>query len=245
MDRKVFCAKCGYSFSVASGEATSQCPSCAAVVHIEDGRKTVRVSGKVAAEVEKVSRSLVYPSETKMPDSVGDYVALFVSRAKSYRIIALLICISIVVIGVGQFTDAIGKIHEFMSGFKLANSLADLPGETGWIFAGYFNTETGEFIEGPWVSVVRPKRLGMHRYIDIGDEISLNVKRKVFILDFKTKSADRKLESPIVAGSVGKGDETGLVLPAQTELLVRDVSEGKWPENPSAALWLRVVDKPL
>lgn len=84
----------------------------------------------------------------------------------------------------------------------------------------------------------------MRRYVELGDEITLNVERKVIVVDFKTESSKKKLQSPIVAGVISNEDETGFVLPAQTRLVVRDVSEGKWPDNPNAALWLRVIDKP-
>lgn len=120
----------------------------------------------------------------------------------------------------------------------------DLPGDTGWVFAGYFDTEREFFTEGPYVSIVRSASRGMRRYVEVGDTIQLNVARKIYIVDFKKTGTSQKLVSPINKGVIDQFDETGVVLPAETQLIVRDVSEGKWPDNVQAALWLRVVHVP-
>ena len=119
-----------------------------------------------------------------------------------------------------------------------------LPGDTGWIFAGYFDTGKEFFTEGPYVSIVRSARRGMRRYVEVGDTIQLSVPRKVFIVDFKKTGTSQKLVSPINKGVIDEFDETGLILPAETQLIVRDVSEGKSPGKVNAALWLRVVHVP-
>ena len=84
----------------------------------------------------------------------------------------------------------------------------------------------------------------MRRFVEIGDTIGLKVARDVHIVDFKKTGTTQKLVAPITKGIIDEYDKTGITLPAGTELVVRDVSEGRWPDNPNAALWLRVVYVP-
>lgn len=122
--------------------------------------------------------------------------------------------------------------------------LPSLPGDTGWIFAGYFNIARETFIEGPYVSVQNTTTRGMRRFVEIGDTIALKVARDVHIVDFKKTGTSQKLVAPITKGVIDEYDKTGITLPTGTELIVRDVSEGRWPDNPNAAVWLRVVYVP-
>lgn len=123
--------------------------------------------------------------------------------------------------------------------------LPALPGGTGWIFAGYFNIEKGNFIEGPYVSVQETTTRGLRRYVEIGDTIGLKVASEVYIVDFAKTGTDKNLVSPTTKEeTVDKSDKVGITLPAGTELVVRDISEGNSPRNPNAALWLRVVYLP-
>jgi hypothetical protein len=120
----------------------------------------------------------------------------------------------------------------------------EMPGETGWIFAGYFDVERETFVEGPYVSVVGTTTRGQRRFVEAGDIVQLNVSRRVIIPDYKTTGTEKKLTSPVEVGVIEEDDETGVVLPSGTKLLVRDVSEGTGSESPNAALWLRVVNVP-
>ncbi|VVO09705.1 hypothetical protein PS712_03356 [Pseudomonas fluorescens] len=122
--------------------------------------------------------------------------------------------------------------------------LTPLPGDTGWIFAGYFNVAKGAFVEGPYVSIDDTGQRGLRRFVEIGDSIGLKVSRHVYIVDFKKKGTSLKLVSPITKGVVDEYDDTGITLPVGTKLVVRDLSEGKFPDNPNAALWLRVIHAP-
>lgn len=84
----------------------------------------------------------------------------------------------------------------------------------------------------------------MRRFIEIGDTIALKVARDVHVVDYKKTGTSQKLVAPITKGIIDEYDKTGITLPAGTELVVRDVSEGRWPDNPNAAVWLRVVYVP-
>jgi hypothetical protein len=119
-----------------------------------------------------------------------------------------------------------------------------IPGDTGWIFVGYFNIERGNFIEGPYVSVISSPSRVKDRHVTVGDRIKLNVSRTVFIVDFKKDGVAKKLSSPITKGVIGAADETDIILAKGTELIVRDVKEGHGQDNPNAALWVRVINIP-
>jgi hypothetical protein len=119
-----------------------------------------------------------------------------------------------------------------------------LPGDTGWIFAGHFNIAKGTFIEEPYVLIDNTGKIGVRSFVEIGDSISLKVSRKVYIVDFKNKGTSLKLISPIMKGVVDEFDDTKVTLPVGTKLVVRDLSEGRFPDNPNAALWLRVIHAP-
>ena len=124
------------------------------------------------------------------------------------------------------------------------SNINELPGDTGWIFAGHFNIERQNFIEGPYVSVENTTTRGMMKFVQVGDTIELKVSRKLIIVAFKKTGTTQKFVSPIAVGGISNDDETGVVLPKGTRLVVRDVSEGKYPGNPNAALWLRIILEP-
>lgn len=119
-----------------------------------------------------------------------------------------------------------------------------LPADTGWVFAGYFDIDKEMFVEGPYVEVVTTPRREKKRYVEIGDVIRLKVSRPIVIVGYKKTYTSRALNSPEEAGVIGVDDQTGVVLPKGTELIVRDVREGHNLNNPIAALWLRIVHIP-
>ncbi len=174
-----------------------------------------------------------------------DRVQSFRRRIRQHPIGAVIILVSVFLAAVASFTSSIDTIVSFVQeNFGAGAAATELPGDTGWIFAGYFDIDREVFIEGPYVSVVRSASSGHRRYVDLGDTIRLNVARPVIIVDFKRSGTAKKLVSPIEKGIVDEFDETNVFLSADTELVVRDISEGRWLSNPNAALWLRVVHAP-
>lgn len=241
--REAHCTQCNYSFMAPVEHSVVHCPKCAATFSMDGDKRAIHVSGDNAEEVERVARSLA--EDHAVDRNPPNMVDTTIQRAKNHPMIAVLVLVSIVVIGLAQFTDAIAKLNKHLNTWlPISTSLANLPGETGWIFAGYFDIEREAFIEGPHVSIISSNRRGMRKYAEIGDTIALRVDRKVIVVDFRASGGKHRLKSPISKGVIDSNDETGVVLPKSTELLVRDVSEGHWPDNPNAALWLRVVDVP-
>lgn len=127
---------------------------------------------------------------------------------------------------------------------SVEKNLIEIPGDTGWIFAGYFHIDRQIFIEGPYVSVKNTTTRALRKFVELGDTVELKVDRKLIIVNFKKTGTTQKMVSPINVGVISANDETGIKLPKGTKLVVRDLSEGRWPDNPNAALWLRVILEP-
>lgn len=179
-------------------------------------------------------------------DLIAKNIFPTLTKAHSTRVILALAFMAwtVALAGIGSWTYIEVKKNNDGGSPSTLQEDTILPGETGWIFAGYFNVDTEAFIEGPYVSVYDSKIRGQRRYVEVGDTIQLKVSRKVIIVDYKTTGTSQKLVSPINAGVLGEEDETGIALPKDTRLVVRDVSEGRWPDSKNAALWLRVVNVP-
>lgn len=175
-------------------------------------------------------------------DLIAKNIFPTLTKAHSARIILALAFMawSVALAGIGAQTYV--EVHKNAPEPQLESTT--IPGETGWIFAGYFNIKTESFIEGPYVSVYDSNTRGQRRYVEIGDTVQLKAPKKLIIVDFKTTGTSQKLVSPITVEILGEEDETGVVLPKDTKLIVRDISEGRWPDNEIAALWLRVVNVP-
>src|SRR5437773_7152345 len=71
-----------------------------------------------------------------------------------------------------------------------------LPDDTGWIFAGYFDKDTSEFVEGPYVESIGTHVCGFRKFVEIGDTVRLKVSRPVIIVGYKTTQTSRVFESP-------------------------------------------------
>jgi hypothetical protein len=133
---------------------------------------------------------------------------------------------------------------ELVTGQTRPTEQVEIPTETGWIFVGYYNVDREFFTEGPYVELVSTATPGRRLFVEKGDRVRLKVDRKVIIPDYQSAGAKNNLMSPIEKGVITASDETRVTLPRGTELLVRDVSAGKWPGAAEAALWIRVVEPP-
>ncbi|WP_338649400.1 hypothetical protein [Pseudomonas sp. ML2-2023-3] len=168
------------------------------------------------------------------------------TKKHAYQVIVALIVMggTITLAGIASWTYVTTHTPHTNETALLEKTPPPLPGDTGWIFAGYFNIAKGTFIEGPYVLIENTGQRGVRSFVEIGDSISLKVSRKVYIVDFKKKGTSLKLISPIMKRVVDEFDDTKVTLPVGTKLVVRDLSEGRFPDNPNAALWLRVIYAP-
>lgn len=178
-------------------------------------------------------------------DIVARNIFPALTRQHAYQVVIALAFMAwtVALAGIASWTYV--STHAPTPGLSVSPSkLPVLPGDTGWIFAGYFNIAKETFVEGPYVSVQGTTTRGTRRFIEIGDTVGLKVARDVHIVDFKKTGTSQKLVAPITKGIIDEYDKTGVTLLAGTELVVRDISEGRWPDNPNAALWLRIIYAP-
>ena len=182
--------------------------------------------------------------DPKIPPSRAD---LWLKRLKDNPAVATLIVVATVTAAVVGFWNQVGPSvkslyqNEAKPTVTPTPGLSKLPGDTGWIFVGYYSENTGAFIEGPYVELTNKNLKIRHHFIEVGDNIRTKRPTKVYIVDFQETGSAKKLVSPTTKGVISANEETGVLLPARTELIVRDVSRGAWPGNPNTAIWVRVI----
>lgn len=117
--------------------------------------------------------------------------------------------------------------------------------ETGWIFVGYVDKNTGSFTEGPYVRLIDSNRKLREKYVEIGDKIALNVARELIIADYKNGGGE-PMVSPtlILGGAIRPVDRTGIKLPKDSHWVVRDVALAGFATSASAANWIRISEIP-
>jgi hypothetical protein len=63
-----------------------------------------------------------------------------------------------------------------------------LPGDTGWIFAGYYWVNDKKWSEGPWVMTKPAMRQSAAMPIEIGDEVEVvKAELRYIIVDYKER----------------------------------------------------------
>jgi hypothetical protein len=117
-----------------------------------------------------------------------------------------------------------------------------LPGDTGWIFAGYYLPNEKRWVEGPWVSLPE-KQSSATLPIEIGDQVEVSkAELRYIIVDYKVSGFTNRLIPPaeIPGGVLRDIDDTGFKVNKGRRLFVRDISVAAFPGRPSA-YWLRIV----
>lgn len=170
-----------------------------------------------------------------------DLAAKWLKKFRNNPIVAVAIFFGLIVTGLGAFWNSLPEGFKAAASAPFTNRPIDLPGETGWIFVGYYRQEDGVFIEGPKVEVINSNMRARTRFVEIGDTVRVKSVTRVFMVDFKSVGPLKKLTSPVEKGVISTNDETGVTVKPDAELIVRDVSAGAWPGNPNAALWARIV----
>ncbi|MGO7055956.1 esterase/lipase family protein [Rhizobium ruizarguesonis] len=117
--------------------------------------------------------------------------------------------------------------------------------ETGWVFIGYVDKELGHFKEGPYIKVVSTNKRVPGRFVELGDQIDLTVKRELIIKDYHNGSS-QPLASPttIPGGVLRPDDKTGIILPMATRWLVSDVVLAGFDTSEVLASWVRLREVP-
>ena len=113
-----------------------------------------------------------------------------------------------------------------------------LPGDTGWIFCGYYDQEQQLYIDN-YCTVKHspyPEKSVIPR---IGETIRLSKTRRLVIADFASLGLSRVMEPPWKQNILKPSDYTGIQLPSGVTVAVRAVSLGAFPGHP-AAVWVRI-----
>lgn len=119
-----------------------------------------------------------------------------------------------------------------------------IPFETGWIFVGYAERGNDVYTEGPYARVAYRPTSGERGDIlpEIGDVLIVRKERRVIIAGFRRSELTNQMESPgLLLAVVSDNDETGVVLPKDSLLLVRDVEISGY-EGRDVSIWCRVAD---
>jgi hypothetical protein len=116
-----------------------------------------------------------------------------------------------------------------------------LPGDTGWIFAGYYFPNEKRWLEGPYVSLPE-KESSATLPIEIGDQVEVSKELRYIIFDYKVSGSTNRLIPPtaIPGGVLRDIDDTGFKVSKGRRLIVRDISVRGYPGHASA-YWLRIV----
>lgn len=115
--------------------------------------------------------------------------------------------------------------------------------ETGWIFAGYVNKESGKFSEGPYANLAKDPKIDP--VFVAGNQIEILANRELIIKNYKSADAD-PLASPITipGGVLRPADRTAVTIEEGKLWVVRDVSRGNFIGNIQQAVWLRISEIP-
>lgn len=124
----------------------------------------------------------------------------------------------------------------------------DIPGGTGWIFAGYVDRNSRHFTEGPYVEDLYGGAPRTDEDLHLGDKVRMKVSHQVIILNFKNNGIKQQFIPPtevnLEAKAIQDKDLTDVVLPNGSEALIRDKQTGFEPGRPQEAVWLRIVKIP-
>ena len=118
-----------------------------------------------------------------------------------------------------------------------------MPFKSGWIFIGYIK-EDQRYIEGPYATVQYSPHSERSGDIvpKIGDVLLVKKRRFVMIANYKSQGLEYQLISPpLVHDPLSDEDETGVVLPKDTLVFVRDVELSGYYGSPSS-IWCRVIE---
>ena len=133
-------------------------------------------------------------------------------------------------------SDPLGRIA-YHSGFK-----RDIPGQTAWVFLGYFGTvdqNPPHWIEGPWFRVSDSEFLPSSPP-GLGKRIELSRSRRLMIHEWKLTGEKGKFDL-ICAHYDEDSDDTGVRLAPDTVLVIREATDNCTYGNGAKAIWVRVA----
>lgn len=168
----------------------------------------------------------------------------FLARWKRKPWVAALLVIAAIVAGIATFTNSISQISDNVEkwlGINQHPKTVQLPFDSGWILAGYYNPSTQAYTQVPYVEISKTSYPQKQTLPRVGDWVRVTGERNVIIADYATSGTSNQMNAPM--RDLSPGDYTGVKLPAGTLMEVRDIGGGSY-EGRSTALWLRVAGIP-
>ncbi|MCU1281423.1 MAG: hypothetical protein JWM53_4969 [bacterium] len=167
---------------------------------------------------------------------------------KNNKVTAPLIVAGIIVLAVGGVFDAVRKsvpVAGAKSKSAQTNSSGqaslNLPGGSGWVLLGEYDDEKKVFARGPLWEVVRTNYPDKSMFPRKGEQIQLKATRNVVVPHFRSQGLKDSLTPPWQLNTLVADDYTGISLPKDTVVEVRDVSLGHFEGMPFV-VWVRVAE---
>lgn len=166
------------------------------------------------------------------------------ARWKRKKWTAPFVAIAVVITALAAFTNSISQISDNVEKWLGVNQhpkTMQLPFDSGWILAGYYNSSTQAYTQVPYVEISKTSYPQKQTLPRVGDWVRVTGERNVIIADYATSGTSNQMSAPM--RDLAPSDYTGVKLPAGTIMEVRDIGGGSYEGRPTA-LWLRVAGIP-
>lgn len=168
----------------------------------------------------------------------------YTEKLKNHPIVAILVVATTVLIGVAKFTDAVTKLANIVPGiFKPAVVLPPIPGDSGWILVGDLDPGGTRYVRGPLYEIDKSSYLEKSLTPRKGEQIRLNAERNIIIAGYKSTGLAKQFMPPWQLNVLSDNDYTGVKLPKNAVVEVRDIGLGNFPAQP-ILVWVRVAPPP-
>lgn len=168
----------------------------------------------------------------------------YIERLKNHPLIAVAVVATVVLMGVAQLTDSIAKIaSNFPSVFRHPVPLPVIPGDSGWLLLGDLDPNGERYVRGPFYVVEKSSYPDNAITPRKGELVRLISERNVVIAGYKTTGLAKQFVAPWTLNVLSDADYTGVKLPKEAVVEVRDVALGSYPNQP-IVVWVRVAAPP-
>lgn len=176
----------------------------------------------------------------KKPSRADHYIEIL----KNNPVIAILVVIAFILIGLANVSGAIKTLRDNNPFTTLAaKDLPPIPGDTGWILVGTMNPKSEYYISDPLYKTEKSLYPTPALVPRKGELLRLLAERSIIIAGYKTTGLAQQMEPPWRLNYLSDTDYTGVKLPKDSIVEVRDISLGSFPDQP-VVVWVRVAAPP-
>lgn len=173
----------------------------------------------------------------KKPSRADHYIEIL----KNNPVIAILVVIAIILIGLANVSGAIKTLKDNNPFTTLAaKDLPPIPGDSGWILVGTMNPKSEYYISDLLYKTEKSLYPAPALVPRKGELLRLLAERNIIIAGYKTTGLAQQLEPPWRLNNLSDTDYTGVKLPKDSIVEVRDISLGSFPDQP-VVVWVRVA----